>query len=69
MVFFNSRRNISDCSWNILEDEEMSFEELEMFRSLGFEDDKMLKAAKQIEEEREFLEYCDLAANSHKNIG
>jgi hypothetical protein len=46
----------------------MSFEELELFRSMGFLDEQILKAAEQVKLEQEYLEYCRIGATSHEGI-
>ena len=46
----------------------MSFEELELFRSMGFLDDQILKAAEQVKMEREYIEHCNEMAMAHKEL-
>lgn len=46
----------------------MSFEELEMFRLMGFSDEQILKAAEQVEAEREYILYCETASKAHEGL-
>lgn len=46
----------------------MDFEELEIFRSMGFLDEQILKAAEQVKLEREYNNYVETAAKAHEGI-